>query len=231
MEIDSPEPVSTCCVFFEKGFVEAIVRDLATPVAQCLDDPHSSARAVSFLSRLHPRSGPLVSWMTSIRARVLAGSPVLEIDECYLHLASELLLHYEENRNQMALIPAARVSTRAELFSRVSRGREFLHAEAFGPIRLSAAARAAGMSPFHFHRTFRQVFGKSPARYVADLRFAKAVRLLTSGSPVTEVCLAVGYESLGSFSTAFHKYYGVPPSSFRPDFRKIQEAPPSRSGL
>jgi AraC family transcriptional regulator len=216
MEIDAPEPVSTCCVFFEKGFVESIVRDISTPIAQCLEDPHSVSQTVSFLSRLHPRSSTLFQWMARIREHVLAASPAMEIDECYLNLASELLLHYEENRKQMARIPAARAPTRTELFSRVSRGREFLHAEAYGRITLSAAARAAGMSPFHFHRTFRQAFGRSPATYVTELRFARAARLLMGGSSVTDVCLAVGFESLGSFSTAFRKYYGVPPSSLRP---------------
>lgn len=216
MEIDAPEPVSTCCVFFEKGFVESIARDISTPIARCLDNPDSGNQTVSFLSRLHPRSSTLFHWMAKIREHVLSTSPAMEIDECYLNLASELLLHYEETRKQMTRISAARSSTRMELFSRVSRGREFLHAEAYDRITLSTVARVAGMSPFHFHRTFRQAFGKSPATYLAELRFARAARLLMTGSSVTDVCLAVGFASLGSFSAAFRKYYGVPPSSFRP---------------
>jgi len=98
----------------------------------------------------------------------------------------------------------------------VARGREFLHAESYGRITLADAARAACLSPFHFHRTFVRVFGKSPSRYVNDLRLTRAVQLLKSGVPVTEVCLAIGFESLGSFSTTFRKRFGVPPSTFLP---------------
>jgi AraC family transcriptional regulator len=218
MEIEASEPVSTCCVFFAKGFVEAIMRGACAPIEKCLDDPHRDPNPIPFLSSLLPRNDGLFSLMGAIRECALGSAPALEMDELYLRLASELLLQYAEARNQMTRISAARVSTRAELFSRVSRGREFLHAEAYNPVTLGTAARASGMSPYHFHRTFRQAFGKSPARYVADLRFAKAIRLLRVGLPVTEVCRDVGFESLGSFSTAFRRYFGVPPSSFHPGF-------------
>ncbi|MBV8897444.1 MAG: helix-turn-helix transcriptional regulator [Acidobacteriaceae bacterium] len=115
---------------------------------------------------------------------------------------------------QIGRVPAIRAATREELFARVARGREFLHAQAYGRIRLKDAARAACMSPFHFQRTFSRVFGSSPASYVGQLRLARALQLLKGGMPVTEVCFAIGFESLGSFSTSFRKHFGGPPSAF-----------------
>jgi AraC family transcriptional regulator len=215
MNIDVSEPVTTCCVFFAKGFVELVGRDLSVPIERRLDDPRSTDKVLHFSSCLHPHSERLAARLASLRLDVSAGVPAMDLDEDFVNLASELLLHHEETKKQMNRIPAARASTRAELFARVARGREFLHAECYGQIRLADAARAACLSPFHFQRTFVRAFGKSPASYVTDLRLAKAVQLLKCGMPVTEVCFAVGFESLGSFSTTFRKYLGVSPSSCR----------------
>ena len=112
-------------------------------------------------------------------------------------------------------MPATRAATREELFRRVARGREFLHAEGLGRVRLADVARAACLSPFHFHRAFRQAFGKTPSRYVQELRLARAAQLLANGVSVTETCFQVGFESVGSFSTLFYRYFGAPPSSRR----------------
>lgn len=215
MEIDVPEPVTTCCIFFQKGFVESVHCDLSMPAETRLDNPCLLKNALSFRSALHPRSNDLMTTIAGIRSQVLADSPAMRLDESFLKLALELLLQQEETHKQIRRIPAARATTRGELFARVARGREFLHAEAYGRIRLADAARAACMSPFHFQRTFMRAFGKSPHRYVTELRLAKAERLLKGGMPVTEVCFAVGFESLGSFSTTFRKHLGRPPSSFR----------------
>jgi AraC-like DNA-binding protein len=143
------------------------------------------------------------------------GSSGISLDEAFLRLAHQLLQQHDEIAKQMSRIPAARAGTRQELFARVTRGREFLHAEAYGRIRLRDAARAASMSPFHFQRTFSRAFGKSPASYVTRLRLARAVQLLKRGAPVTEVCFAIGFESIGSFSATFRNHFGVPPSAFR----------------
>jgi AraC-like DNA-binding protein len=81
---------------------------------------------------------------------------------------------------------------------------------------LRAAAAAAGYSPYHYHRLFKDLFGETPLEYVSRLRFEEAKRLLCLSSlSVSDVCLDVGYESLASFSTAFAGRYGCPPTEFR----------------
>ncbi|HEX4170732.1 MAG TPA: helix-turn-helix transcriptional regulator [Bryobacteraceae bacterium] len=214
MQIDSPEPVATCCVFFEHGFVETIGADLSRPVNARLDQEPSKA-PLTFLSCLHPRNPELSASIAALREKGFDGSLAIVLDECFLHVAHQLLLQYKEIDRQMSRIPAVRAATRKELFSRVARGREFLHAEGFGPVRLAQAASAACLSPFHFHRSFLRAFGKTPSRYVTELRLAKAAQLLQRGASVTETCLLVGFESLGSFSASFRKHFGVPPSVFR----------------
>ena len=117
---------------------------------------------------------------------------------------------------RVRLMPARRAATREELFRRVRRGQEFLHAFAETDIDLAAIARQACLSPYHLHRTFVQAFGQTPHQYLTTLRLARARRLLeTTRMTVTEVAAAVGFESPASFSTLFRRTAGVPPSALR----------------
>ncbi|MEV0156908.1 helix-turn-helix transcriptional regulator [Micromonospora sp. NPDC050686] len=84
------------------------------------------------------------------------------------------------------------------------------------PQRLSDIAQAALLSPFHFHRVFRHVTSTTPARFLTALRMARARHLLVNSDlSVTEVCLAVGYSSLGTFISQFTKLTGLSPRRFR----------------
>ena len=84
------------------------------------------------------------------------------------------------------------------------------------PLSLGKLAHAAMLSPFHFHRVFRHVTATTPARYLAALRMAEAKRLLVrSPLSVTEICGAVGYASLGTFTSQFTRLVGTSPRQFR----------------
>lgn len=229
MNIEALEPVTTCCVFFQPGFVESVFRDLSTSDHQRLDDPcfggqYSDQSRTLFLSRLRPRSPRLTAKMGELRACLGSADSDTRLQELYLELAAELLVEADETRVQLASIRATRPSTRAELLARVSRGREYLHAACDAPATLARAAQAAAMSPFHFHRTFRQAFGKTPSRYLAELRFTRAAALLRSGRSVTETALEVGFSGTSAFSTAFRRFYGVQPIQFAAPFRKNAKA-------
>lgn len=85
-----------------------------------------------------------------------------------------------------------------------------------GTFLLSDMARRAGMSEFHFCRTFHAVTGIPPKRFLAALRLSHATRLLlTSEASVLEICLSVGYSSLGTFVRRFTELAGVSPRAVR----------------
>lgn len=90
---------------------------------------------------------------------------------------------------------------------------------------IAEVAREAGISPFHFIRLFEAAFGVTPHQYRVGARIAEARRLLGSGQPVTEVCLAVGFSSLGSFSASFARRVGQPPSAYQRRIRTVVQAP------
>jgi AraC-like DNA-binding protein len=84
------------------------------------------------------------------------------------------------------------------------------------PLDLQALASVAGLSKFHFQRLFAATYGLTPAAYLSQRRVERAQDLLRATNlTVTEVCLAVGFSSLGSFSSRFHELVGESPSEFQ----------------
>jgi AraC-like DNA-binding protein len=84
------------------------------------------------------------------------------------------------------------------------------------PLVVEDVARAAALSLYHFIREFRRAFGCTPGRYLRERRLTRARQLLAvSDLPVTEICFAVGFESLGSFCTLFRKSEGATPAAYR----------------
>ena len=99
------------------------------------------------------------------------------------------------------------------------------------PLSLADIAKSAILSRFHFCRVFRDATGVSPGRFLSAVRIYQARRLLASSTmSVTEISLAVGYNSLGSFTNHFTDSVGISPSRFRRIWAEgIREVPASTS--
>jgi AraC-like DNA-binding protein len=96
------------------------------------------------------------------------------------------------------------------------RARDRMDREYEQPLDVEALARGVHMSPGHFSRAFKRAYGESPYSYLMTRRIERAMALLRRGDlTVTEVCFAVGCQSLGTFSTRFAELVGVPPSQYR----------------
>ncbi|MFI5674950.1 helix-turn-helix transcriptional regulator [Streptomyces cellulosae] len=99
---------------------------------------------------------------------------------------------------------------------RLRQARDRINREYAEPLDVAALARTALMSPGHFQRSFREAFGQTPYGYLMTRRIERAKALLRRGDlTVTEVCLAVGCTSLGSFSSRFTELVGETPSAYR----------------
>jgi AraC-like DNA-binding protein len=96
------------------------------------------------------------------------------------------------------------------------KARDLADARYFEPLSVDDLARAASMSRAHFSRAFRRTFGESPHAYLLTRRLERAAALLrTTDRSVTEICLAVGLQSIGSFTTSFTRTYGMSPTAYR----------------
>jgi AraC-like DNA-binding protein len=104
----------------------------------------------------------------------------------------------------------------APLERHLLRARDLVDRRYGEPLDLRALAREAHVSPRHFSRSFRRVFGETPYQYLLSRRMERARHLLrTSEMSVGEICLEVGFTSVGSFTTTFTRHVGVSPTTFR----------------
>lgn len=98
----------------------------------------------------------------------------------------------------------------------LERARAFIDEHWDQPLSLDEMARCAHLSRYHFIRLFQRAFYATPHQYLMHTRVEKAKQLLAQSElSVTEICFAVGFESVGSFSTLFHKTVGWSPSIYR----------------
>jgi AraC-like DNA-binding protein len=110
----------------------------------------------------------------------------------------------------MAFVPPARHLLRA---------RDLADARYFEPLDVDDLAAAAGLSRAHFSREFKRAFGESPHAYLLTRRLERAAALLrTTDRSVADICLSVGLQSIGSFTTSFSRTFGLSPTAYRAKF-------------
>jgi len=127
--------------------------------------------------------------------------------------------------------PDARATVETDLLTdsdtlrRLGRAREFIDHCYDHPLSLDQISEKACFSRYHFLRLFRQAFHKTPHQYLIERRIEKAKELLRSDElRVTDVCFEVGFQSLGSFSSLFHKSVGHAPVTFREIAKEREQA-------
>jgi AraC-like DNA-binding protein len=107
----------------------------------------------------------------------------------------------------MAFVPPARHLLRAK---------DLADARYAEPLGVDDMARAAGLSRAYFSREFRAAFGVAPHAYLLTRRLERAATLLrVTDHSVAEVCVSVGLQSVGSFTTSFKRMFGVTPTAHR----------------
>jgi len=96
------------------------------------------------------------------------------------------------------------------------RAKDLADARYAEPLEVDDLARAAGLSKAHFSREFRRTFGESPYVYLMTRRLERAAALLrNTDHSVAEVCLEVGLQGVGSFTTSFKRMFGMTPTEYR----------------
>ena len=107
----------------------------------------------------------------------------------------------------MDIVPPARHLLRAK---------DLADARYAEPLGVDDLAGAAGLSRAHFSREFRRAFGESPHAYLLTRRLERAAALLRSTDrSVADICLSVGLQSVGSFTTSFTRTFGASPTAYR----------------
>jgi AraC-like DNA-binding protein len=119
---------------------------------------------------------------------------------------------FRESRVSEILITMASVPPARHLL----RAKDLVDARYAEPLTVDQMAAAAGLSRAHFSRMFTRTFGESPRAYLQTRRLERAAALLRyTDRSVADICVMVGLQSVGSFTTSFARVYGMPPAAYR----------------
>jgi AraC-like DNA-binding protein len=169
---------------------------------------------VHFFEHIYRQPQPIADTLCALAQRMASGLEP-EADVMY-RLAEQLLGLQGLAARDMARLNARTPATREERYRRLLAARDALHDLRLAPLSIHDMARLACMSPFHFHRSFREAFGVSPGDYFRGLKMEYAREQLASGRhTVTAVALECGFADVFSFSKAFKKYWGKSPGMLR----------------
>jgi AraC-like DNA-binding protein len=114
-----------------------------------------------------------------------------------------------------------------DLLAHLRAARDLIDRAYAEPLDLDRLAKRAGCSRYHFLRAFAATYGQTPGRYLTYRRIERAKDLLrTANLTVTEICLLVGFSSLGSFSSRFSAIVGMSPSAYREQAVRAGGPPP-----
>lgn len=214
VNVDSENEIESFFIFFEHGLAESVQRSLNTKRFQLLDDPDQPGRATNFFEKNYPHDEILSPALLHLRTQTSRTRyETSHLAEQLHEIVERLLLVHARVSREVESIPALRAASREELYRRLHRAGDYAAACFDEPITLNDMARVACLSPNHFLRTLKQAFHQTPHQYLTRIRLEHAQGLLAqTNQPVTDVCFAVGFESLGSFSWLFRQRVGVAPA-------------------
>lgn len=161
-------------------------------------------------------NSPLGTQLQSMLPLIYSGRMQGVNKEWFLHLVETII--YKEYGNYMALknIHSARASTRKEILRRLQLGKEYMDDHYLDIKEIRQVADHCAMSEYHFFRSFKQAFGQTPFQYVTGKRMHLALELVKAREmSISEVAASCHFPDVFTFSKAFKRYYGVPPSAMR----------------
>jgi len=163
------------------------------------------------------RKGRTVEAMARLADRLRAGEARAgALHPLYVAALESLDHDLKARRDAWRAVGIRRVAEGRNAFHRIEAAREFVFAMYRHPIRLSDVANAAQLSQPYLIRLFTQLYGETPMRLLARLRFEEARRMLQETNlPIAEIGRRLSMESASTFSTRFAKVYGESPVSFR----------------
>lgn len=216
--VDAPTPLESFCLFFAPGFAEEVLYSTTAPASHLLDNPVvPTDTPLQFFEKTYPHDKLLSPQLMQLRTWYPRRQAEHGWVQEQLHAVMQSLLTvHQATQREVAALPALRATTREELYRRLHTARDYIAASYSQPLTLDLMAGVACLSRNHFLRTFKALFHQTPHQYLTQQRLTQAQRLLrTTGQSVTEICFAVGFESVGSFSWLFRQHVGCPPDQFR----------------
>lgn len=207
------------CIRFRTGLGSDVYTAAAAPTDQQLEQPDHRL-AVDFFERTYPRDPRLSQYMGVLRAFIWPEVGQDPLEQALHPILEQLFTLHRNLQAEIERQPAAKASTREELFRRLHLARDFIEASYLEDINLFSIADIANLSPHHFLRQFKHSFGITPYQFVTQKRLELAKRWLAeTDKEVTDICFDLGFDSLGTFSRTFKARFALSPTQFRAQAR------------
>lgn len=218
--IDSKNPTSSFCVFFSNRFISDGYRFANRSNEYLLDNaPDHSHHEIDFDQKLYWKDDRMSALLKSFSTTSDSHDEDLKADEWCSKLLELLLISHQNETLQRRGLKAAKISTKKELFKRLSSSIDFIHEYYSSPISLTQLSQVSCLSSFHFLRAFRQAFNVTPHQYITTIRLKHACQLLReTDAPVYDICTACGFQDESSFIRLFKIHFKITPGHFRKQF-------------
>lgn len=206
-------------VAFRPGFAERLLHTLITSQDKLLDDPFfEPGQPVHFFEKTYdadPRICQLFSRLRRLIDEDLLTRKEADLDGIYTALLIRMLEIHRNLKGEINKLGSVKAATRVELFRRLSIAKDFMDAHLDRRIHLDEVAKVACLSPHHFKRSFKTLFGLPPHQYHIGKRLEFCRQQLGLGiSPVFEIGRQAGFEDASSFIRLFRERYACTPAAY-----------------
>lgn len=216
LTIDHASPIESFCVFFDADYVIRVINEFHTNHDKLLDGQARRVGGLTIIERNYSHAGMVSKWLNWGRKNSMNDRTKLEIEEFYHGILSALIIEQAKLPTEFDQLKYTKSSTRKEIYTRVYFAKDYMDANFNSELRLSEIASVSMMSPNHFLRNFREIFGCSPSQYLSRKRLEEAYkRIVGTELPIKKIAHYVGYSSVNNFNTCFKKKFGHPPGYFR----------------
>lgn len=211
----STQGLSIC---LDPTFVGQVYQTLANSLEQQLADPYATTPSCfEIFEHVHPAKNsplnPIINQVLGLKETTVDRS---DLPDLFLGISEGLLLHEMSIRQKIDRIKSSKKSTREELFRRLLMAQQFIREHFTRKISVKEVAKAACLSEYHFIRTFKQCFDKTPIQYLKELRLESAKKLLLSETySISEIATLCGFSDIFYFSLSFKKAFQQSPTLFR----------------
>lgn len=203
-------------IAFKPGFAEEILYGEMTEEDQLLDEPFETAHQPIYFFEKTYESDPYINntfaWFRQLMKEDIGWKKSIDLDAVYAGVLSRLLQIHRGVYADINKINSVKLSTRKELYKRLTLGKEYLDNNLHKKVSVDEVSRMASLSPHHFKRSFKELFGYTPHDYHVKQRLEYSRRLIEAGGiTVNEICQRIGFEDTSSFIRLFRNKYGCTP--------------------
>lgn len=204
--------VDSFTINFNWKFENEVWSVLSQSNASCLDCKYLEPQKIS--EQLYPFSPELKLLMNKIVLSIKSGIyNSFQLNEYLYQLLGVIYKERSRINQKIEGIKAEKKSTKIEIYTRITRVKDYMDSCYSEDIDLSKLSEVSLMSPFHLLREFKKNFQITPYQYLTKVRLLEAHKLLTQNESVFDTLIQVGYKDISSFSKLYKRTYGIPPST------------------